>query len=131
MQFYHKFFMHGFLLCLSTLWTLGVFHQIPLAAATDAIIDPDKMQSVTVNALVMEINQKEFLIIVGEKRIFVTKFIPGNTFKTNLLDPINGEIPLDGFSIGERVLVKGFMLPDGAIQAESISRIPHDPSDNN
>ncbi|MBI5591869.1 MAG: hypothetical protein HY881_15465 [Deltaproteobacteria bacterium] len=126
MNFCKRTFRNVFLLGLLTVWILGFFYLNPSTAATDSTIDPDDAEDVTINALVMEVNQKESFIIVGEKRIVITKFIAGSKFKTALLDQNDGEIKLDDFTKGQRVLVKGVILSGGAIKAESIKKMsPH------
>jgi hypothetical protein len=124
-----KTFRHIFLLGLLAVWIPGLFNLNPSAAATGLASGPDDAGTVYVNALVMEVNENESLIIVGEKRIFITKLIPGSKFKTALLDQNGGEVKLDDFKIGQRVLVKGLNLPDGAIKAESIQKMPPHPTD--
>jgi hypothetical protein len=107
----------------------GLFYMNPSAAATDMTNDPVNLEDVTVNALVMEVYPKESLMVVGEKRIFITKPVVGSKLKTDLLNQNDGEVNLDDFKIGQRVLVKGFKLPDGAIKAESIKKMPRHPTD--
>jgi hypothetical protein len=129
MDFSKKTFRNIFLLVLLTAWMPGLFYLNPSAAATDLTIDPDNMEDVTVNALVMEVYPKESLMVVGEKRIFVTKPVVESKIKTDLLDQNDREVKLDAFNLGDRVLVKGFKLPDGSIKAESIKKMPRHPTD--
>jgi hypothetical protein len=123
MDFCKKALRNFFILGLLALWIPGLFYLNPSAAATDLTIDPDNVPAVKINALVMEVNLHESLMIVGEKSVFITKPVLGSTFKTDLLDQNGGEVKLDDFNKGERVLVTGFKLPDGAIKAESIKKI--------
>ena len=92
MDFCKKTFRNIFLLGLLTVWIPGLFYLNPSAAATDLTIDPDNMEDVTINALVMEVNQKEYLLIVGEKRIFITKPVVGSKLKTDFLNEKDGEV---------------------------------------
>jgi hypothetical protein len=129
MDFCKKIFRNIFLLGLLTACMPVLFNLNPSAAATDPANDSDNLETVTVNALVMEVYPKESLMVVGEKRIFITKPVVGSPFKTDLEDQNDREVKLDDFNTGERVLVKGYQLPDGAVKAESIKKIPPHPSD--
>jgi hypothetical protein len=129
MDFIKTTFRLVFLLGVLTLWVPGLFGLNSSAADTEATIEPDEVEDVKINALVMEVNPKESFMIVGEKKILITKLIAGSKLKTALLDQNDGEVKLEDFKKGQRVLVKGVKLSGGAIKAESIKKMKPHPTD--
>lgn len=97
--------------------------------ADDETISMDQGQVVTLNSLVMEIHPRQSMMIVGEKRIYISKSIAGKIFKTELQDQHDSEMALTDFAEGDRVLIKGFKLSDGAILAQLVKKMPNYSSD--
>lgn len=108
-------------------WVI-IFPNSPALAGNETI-SPDQGPEVMINALVMEVHPNASMMVVGEKRVYISKMIVGKIYKTHLLDQNDSEMDLSNFSRGDRVIVKGFRLSDGGILAQIVKKTSHHSSD--
>ncbi len=121
---YHKKNIKKVLLGILMVVMLGIFIPNHSAAVSGLTIDPDAVEDVEINALVMEVNTIKSYIIVAEKKIDISEFKMGDkAYKTSLLDKNGNAVQLNAFKEGQRVLVRGFKLPGGVTVAEIIQEV--------
>ncbi len=124
MDYYKKTNKKVFLLGMLMAVMLGFFYPNHSAAVPGLTIDPDAVEEVEINALIMEVNTIKSYMIVAEKRFDITEFKKeGKTYKTSLLDKKGNAVQLNAFKEGQRVLVRGFKLNDGVTVAWSIQEV--------
>ena len=124
MDYYKKTNKKVFLLGMVMAVMLGFFYPNHSAAVSGLTIDPDAMEEVEINALIMEVNTIKSYMIVAEKRFDISEFkMGGKAYKTSLLDKQGNAVQLNAFKEGQRVLVRGFKLTDGVTVAEIIQEV--------
>jgi len=124
MDYFKKTNKKVFLLGMLMAVMLGFFHPNHSAAVPGLTIDPDAMEEVEINAMIMEVNAIKSYMIVAEERFDISEFkMEGKTYKTSLLDKEGNAAQLNVFKKGERVLVRGFKIPGGITVAASIQKV--------
>jgi len=124
MDYYTKTIKKVFLLGMLMAVMLGFFHPNHSFAVSGLIIDPDAVEEIEINALVMEVNILKSYMIVAEKKIDISEFKMGDKVcKTSLLDKQGNAVLLNAFKKGQQVLVKGFGLPGGVTVGEIIQEV--------
>lgn len=115
-----KVFLLGILMAVM----LGFFHPNHSSAVSGLTIDPDAVEEVEINALIMEVNILKSYMIVAEKKIDISEFKMGDkAYKTSLLDKQGNAVQLNAFKKGQRVLVRGFKLSGEVTVAEIIQEV--------
>ena len=118
---YYKKIINKALLGILMAVMLGIFIPNHSEAVSVLTIDPDDVKDFEIKALVMEVNVIKSYMIVAEDKIDISEFKIGDkAYKTSLLDKAGNAVQLNDFKKGQRVLVRGFELPGGAIVAEII-----------
>ena len=124
MDYYKKTIKKVFLLGMLIVVMLGFFYPNHSSAVSGLTIDPDAMEEVEINALIMEVNTIKSYMIVAEKRFDISEFKMGDkAYKTSLLDKNGNAVPLNAFKKGQRVLVRGFKFSGEVTVAESIQEV--------
>lgn len=124
MDYCKKTIKKVFLLVILMTVMLGFFHPNHSSAVSGLTIDPDAVEEVEINALIMEVNILKSYMIVAEKKIDISEFKMGDkTYKTSLLDKQGNAVQLNAFQKGQRVLVRGFKLSGGVTVAEIIQEV--------
>lgn len=98
----------------------------PSAYSAKQSISIDRDQSFyELHSVLMEINEAEHYVIVGEQRIDLIDIKRGaQRYKTMIRNSQEKEIPFHSLHDGNMVFIRGLELPDGHIMAREIYRLP-------
>jgi hypothetical protein len=100
---------------------LGVLlHPDNTVASSTKSLDFTSMRAFEINALIMEINQKEGYVVVGEEKVYSIQFKMGETrYQTAFVNQRGRTSYINSLRTplwqGQRVLVRGYKLPNGDV----------------
>jgi len=101
----------------------GLLYPAHAGAFSGKNIFPQGVEPFELYGKIMEVNIHKAYLIVAEKRINVGFKIGDQLYNTTFLDAEGKPITLSSFRKGQRVLVQGFTLPDGAMVAGRVQKL--------
>jgi len=102
----------------------GLLYPANTRAFSGKNIFPQGVEPFELYGKIMEVNIHKAYLIVAEKKISITGFKVGDQlYKTTFLDAKGSPVELSSFRKGQRVLVQGVTLPDGAMVAGRVQKL--------